>query len=220
MPLIFESIGSADSAANSSDTTVDLGLPSGTVSGNLLIACFCRSATSRNFTASGWTAFANNTTNTALCVLYRIADGTESSTITFTSALTFNQGTGVILRFSGQADPFVYSEAGQVNRATWDTTLDYPSISVASNGDLVVWVGTTVSENSSSHSRGSAVERYDGRVGTHANTLIVHTEESVNAGATGTATAVVAAINNKFGMSFTVAAASGGGADPRRFIIS
>jgi len=78
------------SAVSTAGTTHTVNLPTGIASGDLLIVFFSKKSGSSNTLTwpSGWTALTdvNNGTNTGQSTAYRIADGTEGTTISVTSS--------------------------------------------------------------------------------------------------------------------------------------
>lgn len=82
-PLFQSSTGTAITTAS---TSYALNMPTGIVVGELLFAVLVRNTTSGSVTwPAGWTELEDAATSKSLSYAYRIADGTEGTTITVTS---------------------------------------------------------------------------------------------------------------------------------------
>ena len=100
-PATITAVSSGAVSSGNSSTTLVLTLPGSRVVGNIMIAMLMPYGTTANsVTAPGWTAFAGNPQldNT---ILWRIIDGTEASTITFTANATSTDFSGWITQFNG-----------------------------------------------------------------------------------------------------------------------
>lgn len=78
-PVIAATNTSASSAAQASPHTVNL--PTGIVSGDLLIMVFMLGNTNTITTPTGWTQIFNTLATVRLAAYYRIADGTEGASV-------------------------------------------------------------------------------------------------------------------------------------------
>ena len=209
MPAAFGSVGAVGSIATEAASTVSLGMPASISNGDLLVACLTHSS-SKTVTASGWTAL---TSQTEFTVLWRVANGSESDPTVFDyGGAAYFMGTGAVVRFTGATSTGI-SIGTTVTRATDDTQVDLPSATPTA-GDALIWLGTWFDNASppavNSCSRGSSVERVDGRGGTWGKNLYLYTEDNLTAGATGTATMTIASSKtNKRGNVVIVPASSG-----------
>lgn len=180
MALVYEGIGTADIAADTSDTTVSPGVPAGTSVGDLLIAVLATAQ--RDPAASGWDRISAD--DVRCNFLYRVADGTEGSTVDFTfTPTTYTKAHGFILRFSG-ADASSLSLPTEGNDTSGDEFIDLPSVTVATAGSALIMTCTAVSNSTRTGegcSRGSADEVYD-TPDAYALNPITYVEEDVAAG--------------------------------------
>jgi hypothetical protein len=209
MAAAYSAIGTADYAADDSDTTLSPSIPTGSA-GDLLVAVVTHN-TNRTPSATGWTAY----TSTNLSFLARQADGSEGSTVGITLASGYSYAVAVVLRFTGATATGVSAGTQQGNN-TWNSTVDLPSVTAESAG-AIVWVGsmTEVSANirSSSSSRSNATERYDALASTGRFVLWIWTEDDTSSGSTGAQTLTLAtATNAKIGNALIIPAAAASGA--------
>jgi hypothetical protein len=201
--LKYESVSTGGYVAAVTDETITIAKPSGTVSGNILVAVISK-APNRTMSLSGWTVVDEGTTGT-FAVLQKTAGSSEPSTYTFTSNLGYNYAHGVIVRLSGSASSFTKAE---VLTSDWDTTLNY-SAPNATTGTVAMWAGIVAQEGDaktlSSITRGSIVYNSAGP-NASAYPLYVAVEENVSSGSPITAAVgtLSSAINNKFGAAICV----------------
>ena len=123
-PTIEARTHSFDTVATTSHT---VSLPSGIVAGNLLIVVFTVDATTVTFPA-GWTVFAAQDsvlTVERMEIAYRLADGSEGSTITVTTS-TAEESTHASFRILGAEDPG--TQPPEAEMATGAAALATPTI--------------------------------------------------------------------------------------------
>ena len=117
----------AETAISTAGTSHVVNLPSG-ASGNLLLAIMDKGSTSATVNAlTGWTELLDEASANGLYIAYRVADGTEGTTTTFTlSAAT--RGAWIVYEISGAIDPA--TQAPQIGTTATGTsaTPDPPSI--------------------------------------------------------------------------------------------
>jgi len=132
-------------------TTHVANMPSGIVSGELVIAvAFITDPTRHLLAPTGWdVGNYNNVDSTyrTFQYLFRIADGTEGATETFTYSASSDQASSVIFRVTGAntSDPFNtnnYVFQTDVSEATWTT--DANSITgIDSSNNVILFAGGT-----------------------------------------------------------------------------
>jgi hypothetical protein len=201
MAVAFVSVGTGSGVTGTSDTDIAPSIPSGS-NGDLLVAVCVRGGS-----ASGWAQLSNG----SFYCLYRIADGTEGSSVTIDVGATFRFSAGVVLRFSGAATDGI-SLGTATETAAWSTTVNLPTVTALAGG-AIVWMGvrgaTTDSRNTSSCSRAGATERYDAQIDSNSWPLWVWTEHDTSAGSVSGATLTLSsAVNTKWGNALVIPAAA------------
>jgi hypothetical protein len=214
MAVAFVSVGTASGVTGTTDTDVAPSIPSGST-GDLLVAAIQHNGATRYGTASGW----DRLTNGNFTFLYRIADGSEGSSVTIAMQTTFSYASSVVLRFSGATVSGIAIGTETVT-STWNSTVDLPTVTASAGGGLI-WAGlVSDARNTSSCSRAGATERYDARVDANSWSQWVWTEDDTAAGSVSGATLTLgAAINAKYGSALVIPAAADATGHPafRRF---
>lgn len=175
-------VSTASGVANAVITKSDLGT---ITNGDLLLAFCCANNTTPTWSSSGWTNFAQDT-SVASAFLYRIADGTEGSTITFTRSNATGASEVTVVRISNPNGTTPLDVAGFVGGSG---SVILPSITVTQSDALLFqFASRLVSLSGQSWTPpGTATERFDQDAPT--NTLrVAGGDESVQSGATGTRT--------------------------------
>jgi hypothetical protein len=130
-----------------SGTTVTLTKPSGTVSGDVLIAAMNNIGASRAVTTipSGWALIKEELVATSpavgLWVFKKVAGGSEPASYDFTFNYDFN-GSGGIVAYSGGSDVSVTGAVTTTSGGSSPYTVAAPAITVPDNDSLLVWIGT------------------------------------------------------------------------------
>lgn len=156
--------------------------PTGVAAGDFLIAhCWANSATADWSAPAGWTLQAFNNTQNSSAFFWRVADGSEGSTFTFTrSGNLVNQAGVEVVRLSGVGSIQDYSLSHSTG-----TTIALPSLTAAANNYLWQMV-TRVSGTNAFTAPGTVTPRYTSASGT--TVAAAGGDEIVSAGATGTRT--------------------------------
>ena len=118
-------IASASTQNTSNTASLIINKPTGTVSGNLMVAFMATNRTSGAAwtPASGWTEIADQVATPNIAIAYKVAGGSEPSTYTFTFSQPSNIVAGSILTYSGAA----YDAIGSFATGTSTTTATGPS---------------------------------------------------------------------------------------------
>jgi hypothetical protein len=130
-----------------SGTTVTLTKPSGTVSGDVLIAAMNNIGASRSVTTipSGWTLIKEELVATSpavgLWVFKKVAGGSEPASYDFVFNYDFN-GSGGIVAYSGGADVSVTGAVTTTSGGSSPYTVTAPAVTTPDNDSLLVWIGT------------------------------------------------------------------------------
>lgn len=101
-------VSTAESARTSVGTDHDINLPPSIVAGNLLLVFFAKgsSAATTVDALAGWDELIDEAgVARGLCILYRVADGTEGATITLTLSGGSNKSASIAYQISGAEDP-------------------------------------------------------------------------------------------------------------------
>ena len=173
--------GVTSGVANVSVATAGLGTIS---SGDLLVAfCWTNNSTAA-WSAAGFTSFAASG-DTA--ILYRIADGSEGSSFTFTRTVSTNVASVIVARITG-AHATTPLDVATLNAGVGSTTVVLSSITpTGPNRLLLQMVGRANTGGTGWTPPGTATERFDYTIATSL-CLSAGGDEVVGASATGTRT--------------------------------
>lgn len=138
--MAFPTYASGNSQANSAaGTSLGIGKPAGVAVGNLLLALIRLDGTVSSFTApSGWTVVFNDTsdpTDDHVIYAWKVADGTEAATITFTWT-TSVKALGYILRITGQSG----DGDDNYNLDTGVSPIPYPTLAPSGGAKDYLWI--------------------------------------------------------------------------------
>lgn len=222
MSISITSQGSQGNTTSASNITVTL---NNAPSNNDLLLAYCTSSTTAiTFSSTGWTAVTALSATVSGQFLYRVADGTEGTSVTY----TINSGshfqvaavvglTGALTGTNSGMDPSVPSTSGQSNASS--TNLAAAGITTTTNGDMLVWFGAVVDgtgvppDVTPPTGFSSNVIDVAGSGSSIANVRIaVATMTQSSAGATGTETGTIASASASFGLLVGVSPSGGGGA--------
>lgn len=176
--------------SNSSNLTSHaIPVPAGISSGDLLLATVQFNGGANDVGTwtppSGWTTVVGYTTRPNNIVAYKIADGTEGSTQTFTSSGS-GKSQGIMWAYSGAAYD---STAGSAAQQISSNTFSVGGITVSANNSILIVVAAQDSDNRiiSTPPTGMTSQYY---LNTAANKFAAYIfTQSVNSGATGTRSA-------------------------------
>lgn len=156
VPPLYQS--SAAAAVITGVSNVVPSKPSGAAVGDILCAfCWANNTSSTWATIAGWTAGAGN--GAIGCQnMYRVVDGTEGSTFTFTRATSSTAAAGVIIvRVSGA----LFGASSVINGAT-GTSIDLATVAAPANRSLLLQIVTNVTTSAGTFTPpGTATERVD-----------------------------------------------------------
>lgn len=181
-PPVYQSNTTASKAGAGSALTINK--PASVVSGDLLVAVLVMNGTAGWVNLSGWTQLVSSNTDPSVSLQYRIADGTEAGSFTFTQS-SGSRGSGTIMRFTNAGAPYVSTV--QTGNASSQTA---PSVTITSNESLVLSVFTADATSQTwTGVRTNSIVAF----GTECSFNISY--DQVNAGATGTDTATMSTAN-------------------------
>lgn len=133
----FKNFSTATSA--SSVSTIAINVPAGVVSGDILVAAVYGDASSSINALTGWTRLTPLTglsgIGSSMTVLYKVADGTEGSSITFTGSSS-NVWTGVLVAYSNTSGIDVTASSTPAAAAS----MNAPSVTTTSVHDRVTTI--------------------------------------------------------------------------------
>lgn len=134
--------GTATSATTNT-TSLTINKPSGVVGGDLLIVNITQTGnTNTNATSTGWTVIAGARQSTGpryTTALYRVVDGTEGASFTFTLGAGTGSGVGSIIAFSGVDASLFDVSPGSFNTGG-STSITATGISTISNNAAIVFI--------------------------------------------------------------------------------
>lgn len=209
--------------------TVDATKPSGTVSGDLLVAFAYAQTFGGNTLAppAGWTTIQetdNISSEFEAGLYYKLAGGSEGSTYTFT-ATAAEEFTVIILRVSG-VDATTPVEASAESTATSSGSIVFPTVTSLTNNALIAMFGfaayattPTGSEWPNVAPTGMALLATDNSVADYGMIGGIANFIQVTAGATGTKSVANGTIGTDFyavSIAIKPAGGGGGGGDPVR----
>ena len=146
-------IGSSSSwnTADATASTYNITLPSGIVSGNLLLMFFSKSNATDDLTNTGWTRLATSNLDSEFKVIFgRIADGTEGSTATF-SVTTAARAAANVYRITGNRNGLTSSEiavSSVVNSGGNATTANPPNLTPSWGSAENLWFAVALINDS------------------------------------------------------------------------
>lgn len=145
MAITVESTSTSEETSNTTTHTVTM--PSGVTSGDLLIALIAVDAASdETITMTGWTSlFSTLATDSETAVFYRVSDGTEGASETFTTSGS-EQSTHAVYRISGYSGT---PEAGTPNTGT-STTPNPSAVTPAGGSNDYLYIAVMGSDGSGS----------------------------------------------------------------------
>mgnify|MGYP001578964609 CR=1 FL=1 len=152
-PIVESSVSSDTGTVDGSSHTVSL--PSGIVSGDLLVAMFSTDSVFPGGVTvtwpAGWTEFAAQDANDnleQLHVAYRLADGTEGASITVTTSSN-QMSCAVVYRISGALVPATQPpEAASISGTS--TNPDPPNLTPTGGAKDYLWIAVAGTDNSAS----------------------------------------------------------------------
>ena len=129
----------AETAISTAGTSHVVNLPAG-ATGNLLVAIMNKGSTAATVNAlTGWTELLDENSANGLYIAYRVCDGTEGSTTTFTLSAS-TRGAWIVYEISGQIDPA--TQAPQIGTTATGSSVspDPPSVSVTGGAKDVLTI--------------------------------------------------------------------------------
>lgn len=141
-PVVQATNTSLEDGASVNDHTVNL--PSGIVSGDLLIVVFGTDGNPTVNFPAGWTIFAQSTGPASFRVAYRNADGTEGATITVTT-VTKEKTAHCSFRITGNDQANPPDEAASTNEGT-STTPNADNNDQGGSAEDYLWIAVAVND--------------------------------------------------------------------------
>lgn len=132
--LTYESVA-GDYTSGTSDTTLTVTKPTGTVSGDTLIA-ISASYTSAVTPPSGWSTVLSRTSG--ITVFSKTAGGSEPESYDFTVP-TFSNANVCAIRVSGTVTSITAETP--VSLADYNTTVNYAAPNITTSNNIVIWAG-------------------------------------------------------------------------------
>lgn len=169
---------------NASATTVVIPYPAGIVAGELLLV---QTAASSSFTPTGpagWTLRSVQLSGIPAAIFYRVADGTESGSATFTVQSTANRCSGIMTRWSG-VDTSLFDVA-DVKSAAAGVGYTSPTITTSTDSDVLVYTVSLGASASSSINTPAGITQIEQGGAGGGRRLFSGRELISPAGATGT----------------------------------
>jgi hypothetical protein len=131
----------AETAISTASTSHVVNLPAG-ATGNLLVAIMQKGSAGTTPTVNaltGWTELLDEAQTLGLYIAYRVCDGTEGSTTTFTLSSS-TRGAWIVYEISGAKDPAVQAPQIGTTATGSGTTPNPPSVSVAGGSKEVLTI--------------------------------------------------------------------------------
>lgn len=201
---------------SASSASIVIPYPSGIVAGELLLAQgIFAGGVVPDAPPTGWTlaADADPGANISGAVWYRVADGTETGSVTFTSPNTANRATGHMQRWSGVDTTTPLDVAGVVGTAT-GTSVTAPSMTTVNDGAMLIYSVGVHASTSADITTPAGYTQVANSTGT-GRRLVVFDKSQTTAGATGTQafdqTSAVALEMFAIGIALRPGAGGGGG---------
>lgn len=130
----------AESSTNTAGTSHVVTLPTGITSGDLLIVMLDKGSTSATVNAlTGWTELLDEASANGLYIAYRLADGSEGSSITLTTSAS-TRSAQIVYRITGAIDPG--TQAPQIGTTATGTSVspDPPSVTPTGGAKDYLWI--------------------------------------------------------------------------------
>jgi hypothetical protein len=206
----WQSIGTAN---HGSGTSVSVSLPASVAAGDLLVMVIQTSAGAAPTVnaVTGWTHLITKQTSVtgfAFDVFYRVADGTEGSTVTVTTTAAANFQV-IVARVTG-ADTVTPINASASGSVAAGSTAATPSITTTAANCLIVSIASPVSTATSTAPTGMT-KRWQDNNGAVGNEISWADVVQAAAGATGTQTWTIGATTSFATAVVTIAVAPGAG---------
>ena len=135
--MAFATIAAENTATNTSGTSHTVNLPASIAAGNLLIVVFGGSAAATTTWPAGWNKLAGGATGATLDVGWKVADGSEGSTITVTTGATSITSQARAYRITGGDSVVLGTTVSIANNASGDP----PSLTPGFSGSAldILW---------------------------------------------------------------------------------
>ena len=170
---------------NASATTVVIPYPAGIVAGELLLV---QTSASSSFTPTGpagWTLRSVMLSGIPAAIFYRIADGTESGSATFTVQSSANRCSGIMTRWSG-VDTTTPFDVADVKSAASGVGYTSPTITTSTDSAVIVYTVSLGASGSSSINTPAGITQVEQGGAGGGRRLFSGRELISPAGATGT----------------------------------
>jgi hypothetical protein len=129
-----------ESSTNTAGTSHTINLPTGITAGDLLIVCLDKGSTAATVNAlAGWTELLDENAGNGLYIAYRLADGTEGSTIGLTTSAS-TRSAEITFRISGAQDPATQAPQIGTTATGTSTTPDPPSVTPTGGAKDYLWI--------------------------------------------------------------------------------
>ena len=201
------------SQESSAVTTHTVSLPSGIVSGNLLLL-FIDTNTATTVTGpSGWTELWAQSSGPYLRRgYYRQADGTEGTTVTFSTSVA-SQSVHISYRISGAENPSTQvPEAAVLGAGGSGTTIDPPSLTPTGGAKDYLWIAGASHNSASSGAVNAAPTNYSSLLTSTVATLVGNgtAQRNLNAASENPDTVgISASVGRRLGFTVAVHPAAG-----------
>lgn len=191
----IELVASAQTQNAASGASLVIDKPTGTVSGDLMVAIMFNDRSSVTWTGdTGWTEIADQGTGVNARIAYKVATGSEGSAYTFTASSSSNICTGAIITFRGAA----YDTIGVISTSSASNVQTAGAITVGADGSvlLAAFANRGASRTYSNQTSGLVSLVTDGDA--TAPSYAVFYQTNVAAGSTGTKSATVSSSSTAY----------------------
>ena len=196
-------------ATTGASGTLAVPVPTGTVSGDVLLISIVVSGTTVPATPSGLTLLTSANTGPATGFYYRVCDGTEGASYSFTVA----SGASATSRsYSGVDNTTPINTNGTPNRTAASASCTALSITPTVNNCEIVWFGVTVTNGKTTFTdpTGFANQEYVHQTTGTTTSAASDDEAQTTAAATGNQTGTFGAAANNYGLMVALQPASSG----------
>ena len=196
-------------ATTGASGTLAVPVPTGTVSGDVLLISIVVSGTTVPATPAGLTLLTSANTGPATGLYYRVCDGTEGASFSFTVA----SGAAATSRsYSGVDNTTPINTNGTPNRTAASASCVALSITPTVNNCEIVWFGVTVTNGKTTFTdpTGFANQEYVHQTTGTTTSAASDDEAQTTAAATGNQTGTFGAAANNYGLMVALQPASSG----------
>jgi hypothetical protein len=211
-----------ESSVNTAGTSHAVTLPTGIVSGNLILILLDKGSTAATMNAlAGWTELVDENAGNGITIWYRQSDGTEGATVTFTSSAS-TRSAHASYRISGAENPA--TQAPQLSTVATGTSVNPNATTCTPTGGAkdYLWItmfgmaGEQADDNTlvttTPTNYGTTIEKTCGTAGTNLGGMIGSAHRTANAASEDAG--AWTAIDNAAWRAYTIAVHPGAAPPP------